>query len=112
MRVIWLGVVGVLLGAETGMVFFPGGEFRRGRTYEDPETKVDWYPNPLRDDLPVRNVYVDPFYLDEHEATIGVGRCGHYYGPPVAHAFDGFRRLYDTWLTDQKPDCLALTCLG
>jgi hypothetical protein len=49
----------------------------------------------------------------EHcEATMGVDVCGHYYGHPVAGAFDGFRRLYDTWLTDQKPDCLALTCLG
>lgn len=49
----------------------------------------------------------------EHcEATLGVEVCGHYYGRPVADAFDGFRRLYDTWLTDQTPDCLALTCLG
>jgi len=48
----------------------------------------------------------------EHcEATMGVELCGHYYGQPVADAFDGFRRLYDTWLTDQKPDCLALVCL-
>jgi hypothetical protein len=49
----------------------------------------------------------------EHcEATMGVEVCRHYYGHPVADAFDGFRRLYDTWLTDQKPGCLALTCLG
>jgi hypothetical protein len=49
----------------------------------------------------------------EHcEATIGVDVCGHYYGQPVADAFDGFRRLYGTWLTDGKPDCLALDCLG
>jgi hypothetical protein len=49
----------------------------------------------------------------EHcEATIGVEACGHYYGLPVADAFDGFRRLYGTWLTDQKPDCAALDCLG
>lgn len=49
----------------------------------------------------------------EHcEATMGVEVCGHYYGQPVADAFDGFRRLYGTWLTDQKPDCLALVCLG
>lgn len=49
----------------------------------------------------------------EHcEATMGVEVCGHYYGRPVADAFDGFRRLYDTWLTDLKPDCLALICLG
>ncbi|MFN0100788.1 MAG: formylglycine-generating enzyme family protein [Bryobacteraceae bacterium] len=70
MRLFWLGLAGVLAGAETGMVFFPGGEFRRGRTYEDPEAKVAWYPNPLRDDLPVRPVYIDPFYLDAHEVTI------------------------------------------
>ena len=49
----------------------------------------------------------------EHcEATMGVEMCRHYYGQPVADAFDGFRRLYATWLTDQKPDCLALICLG
>ena len=49
----------------------------------------------------------------EHcEATIGVEACGHYYGQPIADAFDAFFRLFDTWLTDQKPDCLALNCLG
>jgi hypothetical protein len=49
----------------------------------------------------------------EHcEATMGVAVCGHYYGGPLADAFEGFRRLYDTWLTDQGPDCLALICLG
>jgi formylglycine-generating enzyme required for sulfatase activity len=71
MRVFWIGCIGVMLAAETGMVFVPGGEFRRGRTYDDPETKVAWYPNPLRDDLPVRAIHVDPFYLDQHEVTIG-----------------------------------------
>lgn len=49
----------------------------------------------------------------EHcEATLGVEVCGHYFGRPVTDAFDGFRRLYDAWLSDQKPDCLALICLG
>lgn len=49
----------------------------------------------------------------EHcEATMGVEACGHYYGPPVADAWDGFRLLYEAWLTDQKPDCSALRCLG
>ena len=48
----------------------------------------------------------------EHcEATLGLEVCGHYYGRPLTDAFDGFRRLYETWLTDQKPDCLALSCL-
>ncbi len=49
----------------------------------------------------------------EHcEATLGLEVHGDYVGPPVADAFDGFRRLYDTWLMDRKPDCRALTCLG
>lgn len=49
----------------------------------------------------------------EHcEATMGVEVCGHYSGQPVSDAFDAFRRLYDTWLTDRRPDCLALNCLG
>jgi hypothetical protein len=49
----------------------------------------------------------------EHcESTMGVEVCRHYNGQPVADAFDGFRRLYETWLTDEKPDCRVLTCLG
>jgi hypothetical protein len=49
----------------------------------------------------------------EHcEATMGVEICSHYYGKPVVDAFDGFRRLYELWLTDLRPDCLALTCFG
>jgi formylglycine-generating enzyme required for sulfatase activity len=71
MRVWTLLLAVALLAAPAGMVFLPGGEFQRGRTHEDPETKVAWYPNPLRDDLPVRAVHVSPFYLDEHEVTIG-----------------------------------------
>jgi hypothetical protein len=49
----------------------------------------------------------------EHcEAAMGVEVCGHYYGLPVADAFDGFRRLYSIWVVGEKPDCLALICLG
>lgn len=49
----------------------------------------------------------------EHcEATLGIEVCGHYHGRPVVDAFDGFRRLYDTWLSDQGPDCSALVCIG
>ena len=38
------------------MVFIPGGEFSRGRTthYVARHTNLPWYPNPLKDDLPVR----------------------------------------------------------
>lgn len=55
--------------AEPGMVFVPGGEFKRGRTYDWPDTKLKWYPNPLKDDQPVRSIAIDPFYMDEAEVT-------------------------------------------
>jgi formylglycine-generating enzyme required for sulfatase activity len=51
------------------MVFIPGGEFARGRTYDWPDTRLKWYPNPAKDDTPVRRVYVDAFYLDRAEVT-------------------------------------------
>ncbi len=51
------------------MVFIPGGEFLRGRTYDWPDTRLAWYPNPLKDDTPARKIHVDPFYMDESEVT-------------------------------------------
>ena len=51
------------------MVFIPGGEFSRGRNYDWPDTRLAWYPNPLKDDTPVRKVYVNPFAMDEAEVT-------------------------------------------
>jgi len=38
--------------------------------------------------------------------------CGHYSGEPVSGAIDGFRRLYNAWLSNSKPDCSQLHCLG
>ena len=58
-----------LLASEPGMVFIPGGEFSRGRSYDWPDTRLAWYPNPLKDDTPVRKVYVNPFTMDEAEVT-------------------------------------------
>lgn len=55
--------------AEPGMVFIPGGEFARGRSHPNPDAELAWYPNPLKDDLPVRKIAVSPFYLDEAEVT-------------------------------------------
>lgn len=57
------------LAAEPGMVFVPGGEFLRGRSYDWADTRLAWYPNPLKDDTPVRKVNVNPFYMDMAEAT-------------------------------------------
>ncbi len=49
----------------------------------------------------------------EHcEATIGVVLCDHYSGEPVVDARAGFMRVYELWLSDEKPDCSALRCLG
>jgi hypothetical protein len=42
---------------------------------------------------------------------MGVADCDHHRGPAVRDAFDGFRRRYDIWLADSKPDCSTLTCL-
>jgi hypothetical protein len=48
----------------------------------------------------------------EHcEATIGHAVCDHYFGEPVVDAHDGFMRLYELWLSDEKPQCSALRCL-
>ena len=51
------------------MVFIPGGDFSRGRTYDWPDTKFIWYPTPLKDDLPVRQITVDAFFMDQAEVT-------------------------------------------
>jgi hypothetical protein len=49
----------------------------------------------------------------EHcEPTIGLATCEHYYGEPIADAFDGFERPYGHWLADRTPDCSLLRCLG
>ncbi|MSV27547.1 MAG: formylglycine-generating enzyme family protein [Bryobacterales bacterium] len=58
-----------IFAAEPGMVFIPGAEFSRGRTYDWPDEKLIWYPTPFKDDLPVRKIAVDPFYMDEFEVT-------------------------------------------
>src|SRR5437899_11895740 len=60
---------GSAFAAEPGMSFIPGGEFLRGRAYDWPDVKLMWYPNALKDDVPVRKIAVDPFYMDEAEVT-------------------------------------------
>jgi hypothetical protein len=49
----------------------------------------------------------------EHcEATVGRPSCGHYAGPPVRGAIDGFLRLCAVWVAGTKPDCSKSACLG
>jgi formylglycine-generating enzyme required for sulfatase activity len=55
--------------AEPGMVFVPGGEFARGRTYQWSDYDVKWYPTAHQDDRPVKTIRVDPIYLDQSEVT-------------------------------------------
>lgn len=52
-----------------GMSFIPGGEFQRGRTFDWPDVRLPWYPEWFKDDVPVRAIRVDPFYLDQAEVT-------------------------------------------
>ncbi len=51
------------------MVFIPAGEFLRGRSHTLPDDHLKWFPTLLKDDRPVRKIYVAAFYLDEHEVT-------------------------------------------
>ena len=62
-------LLGTALAAEPGMVFIPGGEFLRGRSHALPDDHLKWFPTLLKDDRPVRKIFVDAFYLDEHEVT-------------------------------------------
>jgi formylglycine-generating enzyme required for sulfatase activity len=55
--------------AEPGMVFVPAGEYQRGRTHALPDDGLQWYPEVMKDDRPVRAVHVDGFYMDTHEVT-------------------------------------------
>jgi formylglycine-generating enzyme len=60
---------GGVIAAESGMVLIPAGEYLRGRTYEWSDYEVEWYPNPAKDDRPVRKISLDAFYMDEAEVT-------------------------------------------
>lgn len=55
--------------AEPDSVFIPGGEFLRGRTFRWTDSEAPYYPRAHQDDLPVKAIEVDPFYLDQSEVT-------------------------------------------
>src|SRR5215467_15995573 len=62
-------ITAAVWAGEPGMVFVPAGEYARGRTHKLPDDDLKWYPTLMKDDRPVRRIYVDAFYLDEHEVT-------------------------------------------
>ena len=63
-------IIGAIASAsESGMVSIPAGEFLRGRTYQWSDYDVKWYPNPAKDDLPVKRLTLDAFRIDEAEVT-------------------------------------------
>jgi hypothetical protein len=98
--------------------------FERWRPMGRDEWLLDEYSYELRDhELDFRRALhrhdVEAFVRSygrathEHcETTIGVVDCDHYAGDPVEDAFDAFERLYGLWVTGERPDCSALTCLG
>ena len=81
-----IALVGAALAAEPGMVFIPGEEYNRGRTHALPDDDLKWFPTLLKDDRPVKRIYIDPFYIDATEVTNAaytkfVDATGH--RPPV-----------------------------
>lgn len=55
--------------AVTGMVLVPAGEFLRGRSHPLPDDGLKWVPTVVKDDRPVQRIYVDAYWLDQHEVT-------------------------------------------
>ncbi|MFN7921684.1 MAG: SUMF1/EgtB/PvdO family nonheme iron enzyme [Bryobacteraceae bacterium] len=68
-RALLFAFTSAAFSVEPGMVFIPGGAFERGRTFEWSDADVKWYPASHQDDLPVKTITVDPFYVDETEVT-------------------------------------------
>jgi formylglycine-generating enzyme required for sulfatase activity len=58
-----------LWGEQARQIRVPAGEFTRGRTFAWPDYEVAWYPNPAKDDLPARRIYLDEFEVDVTEIT-------------------------------------------
>ncbi|MBL8179636.1 MAG: formylglycine-generating enzyme family protein [Bryobacterales bacterium] len=58
-----------LQAADPTMVFIPRGEFLRGRSHALPDDGLQWYPEVMKDDRPVKKIHVAPFYMDRTEVT-------------------------------------------
>ena len=75
-------LAGPVIAQAPEMATVPGGDFLRGRTHDWPDTRLKWYPNPLKDDVPVGPIVLDPFLIDKAEVTNGqylefAGKTGH-----------------------------------
>ena len=53
--------------APEGMVSIPAGEFQMGNNA--PQTQHIWWNRRTQDERPAHTVYVDAFFMDEHEVT-------------------------------------------
>jgi formylglycine-generating enzyme required for sulfatase activity len=68
------------------MITVIGGDFLRGRSYDWPDQRFKWYPNPAKDDTPIGPVVVGTFSIDESEVTneqyaafVASGHCAPFH---------------------------------
>jgi formylglycine-generating enzyme required for sulfatase activity len=55
--------------SDTPMITVLGGDYLRGRSYDWPDQRFKWYPNPAKDDTPIGPVVVNTFSIDESEVA-------------------------------------------
>ena len=55
--------------SDAAMITVPGGDYIRGRSYDWPDQRYKWFPNPAKDDTPIGPVVISAFQIDESEVT-------------------------------------------
>jgi len=96
---------------------------RWSRSYLDRPWRLDEYAYELLDherDLRIAfHLHDAEWFVANHrvvvhehcERPIGVSRCQHYAGTPIAGGFEALDRLMAAWVSDSVEDCSLRTCL-